>query len=472
MKGGTAAYKAFNDQRNKWTEKYLKSKGIVRNTNPTGPVDAEGGGSSGMGVDLDYIEAEKKAHAAWLGTLDPATRAKAEAEFRQHSADMDSVNKVGKTAALGVIGASGLGAALTGAGVIGGGAAGAGGGTATTGGVTAAEIAGAAGVPELGLATQTGLGGGLLSGGAGTIGKIASAVGGVMSGGSGGGGGSAFRNTLLGDVSGDQEDLNDAMYKAFQDSLGFSREQFDYYKAMTDKQYALGQDTFNWQRGLADEDRARAAKYDKLYDETTGRQLRAFSDEVDAYNAPAEGLRRSGRAVADVENQLATARGANIRGLTSRGWNPNSAAMQSSMGDLELEGALAKSTAATMAYEAARREGLQLRAQAAGLGQQNAGVATANSGQASQAAQNGMNASTTGLAPSFTNLGLYNQGQNTAIGWGNAANSGFNSMRQGNSSWSDNLNYGSAILGGLRGYANNGLWGAAAGAAGGLLSGY
>lgn len=275
-----------------------------------------------------------------------------------------------------------------------------------------------------------------------------------------------------GTVSGDQQDLSEAQIQAMADQLGFNREQFAYLKTLSDKQFQLGQDTFNWQRGLAEDARTRSNKYDALYDATTGHNLRQFTSEVDAYNAPAEGERRAGRAIADVESQLSNAREAQIRGLTSRGWNPNSAAVQMSMADMDLEGGLARASASTMAYEAARREGLNLRAQAAGLGQPNANIAGDSASQASRAANAGMDASNLGLSPSFTNLNSYNQGQNTAIGWGNSATSNFNSMRGlSTSPWYKNGNVGGAIGGGLSGYANNGWLGAVAGAAGGWLGG-
>lgn len=505
LRGGSSAYKNFNNQRNKWVEAQIgKAPELLM-------ID----GDLVRGDPKAAYEYEQKAKALrgkWFDTLDPATRKAAEDAFGQHSSDMGTINKVGKGAALGIIGAAAGGAALTGAGVIGSGAASAGGagqlggsGSLLGGGVggtgsglgvaglnagsgTALGGAGAgsaaSGVIGSGIGTTLGTGsvlgaGGLAGSGAGggilsTIGRtVAGAGSSLLTGGSGGGGGggSAFRNTLTGEVSGDQEDLNDLIYGATQDQLTFNRDMFDYYRTMTDNQYRLGQEVFDWNRGLAEDARDRANRYDDLYFNTTGRQLQAFSDAVDAYDAPAEGIRRSGRAVADVEAQLSNARGAQVRGLTARGWNPNSAAMQSSMADMELEGALAKASASTMAYEAAKREGLNLRAQAAGLGQQNSTVATTNTGLAGDLATSGMNASNTGLQPSFTNLGLYNTGQNTAINWGNAANSGFNSMRTGNSSWSDNLNYGGALLGGLRGYAGGGLLGGVFGAAGGLLGG-
>jgi hypothetical protein len=261
------------------------------------------------------------------------------------------------------------------------------------------------------------------------------------------------------------------MDEALREQLGFNKEQFEFYKKITGDQYQLGLDALNWNKELAQDAKDRAARFDELYFDTTGRQLRQLSEDVDNYNAPAEGLRMSGRAVADVESQMDNARGSYLRGLTSRGWNPNSGALQASLSDMELQGALAKSSASTMAYEAAKREGLNLRAMAAGLGQPNANVATANTGLSGELNTSGLSTSTQALMPSFTNLGLYNQGQNTAIGWGNAANSGYNNMRTGNSSWSDNLNYGNALLGGLRGYATNGIWGGLAGAAGGLLGG-
>jgi hypothetical protein len=430
--------------------------------------------------------------------LSPEARASYDGDMQARHSSFDKINTIGKTAALGVIGASagGLGLQLAGA-------AGAG------SGVSAAEIAAAAGSPELGLAAQTGLAtgfeGGLAGASAAEMEAITSALtsqgmslaeadaalaafdaavpaatidaavkaGGstlanlaktalasplaksVLTGGSGGGGSSAFRNTLTGKVTDAQEDLNSDMNDAMGDQLAFNREQFDYYKGLSDKQYQLGQDTYNWNRGLAEDAKARADRFDSLYFDTTGRQLRQFSNDVDNYNAPAEGLRMSGRAMADVESQMDNARGAYLRGMTSRGWNPNSAALQSSMSDME----------------AAKREGLNLRAMAAGLGQPNANVATTNTGLSGDVALGGLKGSNDSMTPGYTNLSLYNQGQNTGVNWGNAANSGYNAMRTGNSSWSDNINYGNMLLGGLRGYATNGGWGAVAGAVGGALGG-
>lgn len=101
--------------------------------------------------DLDRQYAEWKPQwdalqEQFKGTLTPEERADMESQFAARTAGFDKSNKIGKGLALGIIGASGIGAGLTGAGLIGGAAP-----------VSAGAIEAAAGIPELGLAAQTGL---------------------------------------------------------------------------------------------------------------------------------------------------------------------------------------------------------------------------------------------------------------------------------------------------------------------------
>lgn len=176
LKGGTSAYKAFNDQRNAWVSKYLKSQGITP-ADTQGPTDSEGGGSSGMGFDADYNEEFKKAQVAWLDTLDPATRQKALSEFTQHSSDMDSIQKYGSMATKGLLTTIAGGAALQGAGLLGG----ASGGSTGAGGLSGldaaaadmgAGLSGGAGGSVVPAAGATSGGGGLLSGLGGSVSSL------------------------------------------------------------------------------------------------------------------------------------------------------------------------------------------------------------------------------------------------------------------------------------------------------------
>lgn len=156
IKGGTGAYKDLVKERGAWV------RGRVGDAPNIGSMDT--GYSDPDGAYYAWAQKEKQAMQDWLNTLSPEKRAMAEQEFAKHSSDLDSVNKVGKIAALGTIGAAAGGAALTGAGVLGGGAA--------TSGISAADAAGVLGglPPSPGLSTGLGsLGGSSSIAGSGTI---------------------------------------------------------------------------------------------------------------------------------------------------------------------------------------------------------------------------------------------------------------------------------------------------------------
>lgn len=241
LKGGTKAYKEFNDRRNKWVESQLRASGIEIpevTTIDHGEGDRQqsialtasqrarlaavpGGagweqGDNGYVVNPEYQKlqrqfeqeqwakigvAEQKAaelRAQWLDTLDPATRQKALDEFKLHSSDMDSINKYGSVATKALLGTIAGGAALAAGGVIGGGATAAPGlsgvdaamaDLAASGGLTGSSFgtAGAAGALP---AFDTGVGGlfgsqtaidtALASGGAGGLVSTAGAGGGAL----------------------------------------------------------------------------------------------------------------------------------------------------------------------------------------------------------------------------------------------------------------------------------------------------
>lgn len=249
--------------------------------------------------------------------------------------------------------------------------------------------------------------------------------------------------------SAEQNQLAKAQADATYAQMAFNKDQFDWMKGMAQRQQQLGEDTYQWQRGLADEAAARSRKYDDLYDATSGKQLRAFSDAVDAYDTGAERDRMSGRAMVDIEDALQRGQAGLGRDLAARGLNAGSPAAIAAMMDASTQGALAKGAAATMAQEAARREGLQLRAQAAGLGSGTGALAQGSLGQASGFDLSGLSASGTGLNAANMAGSGYNQGQNTAIGWGNSASSTYNSLWQQNAARSQSG--GLSGLGGLVG---------------------
>jgi hypothetical protein len=251
----------------------------------------------------------------------------------------------------------------------------------------------------------------------------------------------------------EQKDLAAAQARNLDEQMAFSKQQYADMMVEAKKQNARGDEEFTWQRGLADEARARSNKYDSLYDRTTGKQVQAFSDAADAYDTSAQRDKLSGMAMSDVENGLSTARGSLQRGLAARGVNMGSAAYLSAMGDMETEGGLAKASAATMAQEAARREGLQMRAQAAGLGSGYGGMAGSSLGQSSNFGMSGLSAGGTGLSAMAGAGSLYNQGSNVAQGWGQGANSTYNSIADQNYKRSQSGGMGGlgSIVGGIAG---------------------
>jgi hypothetical protein len=92
--------------------------------------------------------------AEWMASLPPADKAEMQRLFAERSSDFDKSFKIGKAAALSIIGAAAGGAALTGAGVIGGGAP-----AAAAGGIDSATAAAAlGGAGEAGAAGAAGSG--------------------------------------------------------------------------------------------------------------------------------------------------------------------------------------------------------------------------------------------------------------------------------------------------------------------------
>jgi hypothetical protein len=123
-------------------------------------------------AEANYRNAEAQLGQQWLASLPPDQRAAADAAFAERSGNIRTANKIGKIAALGTIGAAGIGAGLTAAGALGG-----------AGGVPAAVDAGLASTDALmatGLPAGTGAAGtGTAAGGLGAAGA-AGAAGGAM----------------------------------------------------------------------------------------------------------------------------------------------------------------------------------------------------------------------------------------------------------------------------------------------------
>ncbi len=186
-----------------------------------------------------------------------------------------------------------------------------------------------------------------------------------------------------------------------------------YLQAMDD-QISMGRQLNDFNMGLA-------KKYDSRYWNTTARQQDAFYDQVNSYDTDAARARIAGEAGANADMQNAAAMQALVRDLNRRGLNPNSGLVMSNMRQQAQQGALQKTMAMNMAREAARKEGLNMRAVAAGLGGNLTGASAGFAGQAGQSAGLGMNG-----------INNANQGFNSNVGNWNATTglglSGLNSL--------------------------------------------
>lgn len=155
------------------------------------------------------------------------------------------------------------------------------------------------------------------------------------------------------------------------------------YLSQMDQQLAQSQQMQDYTMGLS-------RKYDQRYWDTTARQQDKFYGAVDQYDTGAERDRIGRQAGADVEQASAMGMQEMQRNLARRGVNPGSGAAMAAMGDMQMDSALARAGAMTMAQEAARREGLNLRGVAAGMGGNLSGTAQGYAGQAGATIPMGM----------------------------------------------------------------------------------
>lgn len=172
-----------------------------------------------------------------------------------------------------------------------------------------------------------------------------------------------------------------------------------------DDQIRMGRELQDFQLGLA-------RKYDDRYWDTTGRYQDQVNAAIDVYDTDANRQRIAGAAGADVEQQFAASQGQMQRGLQRQGVNPNSGMALMMQQALTRDRALAKAGAMTTAREAARREGFNLRSQAAGMGMGLASASQASAAQAAAASGMGIGAANN-AANSF---GAADARWNTALG--------------------------------------------------------
>lgn len=230
------------------------------------------------------------------------------------------------------------------------------------------------------------------------------------------------RTTQIGDKAVDKANADDAYFR----SVFLPR-----YLAAMDQASARDKELydFNMQRA-----RLAAGQMDKFY------------AEVDAYDGEGAQQRAAGKAVASARQ--ANDANANMlrRRALSMGLNPNSGAWGAGAAHLASRAELNEIFAGNMAREAARKEGLNLRATAAGLRGADSGYANS----AASGANLGLNALTTGQqgfnANSTINnstLGLGLNAFSTLGGWGLSRTNSADSLSAANTAgWNGLLGYG------------------------------
>ena len=132
------------------------------------------------------------------------------------------------------------------------------------------------------------------------------------------------------------------------------------YLQQMDDQLALGRVESRRQQEMADYAMSLARKDEGRRD--------ALWSRVEAEDTDAAREHRAGMAIADTEQAISDQRAGTMRGLARAGMNPNSGAYAAALAGQDVNAGLAKVMAANTAREAARREGMNLRFQAAGLG--------------------------------------------------------------------------------------------------------
>lgn len=243
-----------------------------------------------------------------------------------------------------------------------------------------------------------------------------------------------------------QQDLAAAQADATRRYMDLSEQQFNQALDLAKVDSARADEQYQFQRGLQTEAANRDRFFFDRYKDTTLKFEDEFFKRVNDFNEGQAADKYAAEGIADVEQQTAAARGNLTRGLAARGVNVGSARAVGALGNLEYTAALGKASAANLAREAARREGLSLKAQAAGLGN----PLGASSGYMDASAGFGEGAVRIG-GQGFRNAsGLFGGAMNAATGLGSAANQTFDSVnRQWNARANASVNWGQVLAQGL-----------------------
>lgn len=217
-------------------------------------------------------------------------------------------------------------------------------------------------------------------------------------------------------------------------------------------------------RRLTDFNMGLAKKYDDRYWNTTAKQQDAFYRSVDGYDTEATRSRIAGEAGATVEAQNSAAMQALIRQLNRTGVNPNSGVYASNARQFAQQNAFQKAQAMNMTREAARKEGMNMRAVAAGLGGNLTGASAGFAGQAGGASQLGMN----GIQGAQGGFNANNANWNSTMSLGanalsnlgslgmNLTNQNFQANAMNTQGFNQMLGYGLGMFGSSRNGTGNG----------------
>lgn len=193
--------------------------------------------------------------------------------------------------------------------------------------------------------------------------------------------------------------------RADRESQYFTQNFAPRYLQQMDDQIAMGREQSEFAM-----DQAR--KYDQRYWDTTAKQQDKFYAAVDDYDTEANREMIGRQAGADVAQASAVGMQDMQRSLARRGVNPGSGAAIAAQADMQQQSILAQAGAMTMAQEAARREGLNLRGAASGLGGNLTGASMGYGQQALGAGQMGM----AGISSAQQGFSTNSANQNAAAG--------------------------------------------------------
>jgi hypothetical protein len=192
------------------------------------------------------------------------------------------------------------------------------------------------------------------------------------------------------------------------------------YLSQMDNQIAQGKELQDFSMGLARKNQGRL-------EDTTWKFQDQFYDDVNAYDDEATREQLAGAASADIQRSMDAGTGQMRRGLGLRGVNPNSGMSMMMERRNAMDGALAKAQAMTSVRDAARKEGMNLKAMAAGMGGSLGGSSQGWAGMAGTAAGMGM----AGIQGAQGGLNSANSGWNSTMGlagnqWGQLGQYGTN----------------------------------------------